>query len=810
MSGGFIRHHYFYTLMIQTRHAIQIFETLICVIYLSMAHTTAQSQTITQTVRGNVRDAVTQKALSMANVQLIGTAELQATSDEAGNFSLDATTGRYKIKISFTGYESYHDELLVVSGRQTVLNITLQQSNRVLETIEVQSTTVVDELPGLQSITIEKTMRMPANFFDPVRALTSYAGVVAVNDQANSIIVRGNSPNGLLWRLNGVDIVNPNHLANAGTFSDRPAASGGGVNILSSQMLDRTDFYGGAIPSTYGNVTAGVLDMKLREGNKVKDEYTMQASLIGIDLAAEGPFNKETKTSSYAANYRYSTVGLLGALGITFGDEEISFQDLSFATDFEFRNSASLSVFGFGGISRNRFDQKVETEWEEDKDRYSIDFDAVTYATGFNYSTPMSSGRLNIDAAYSSSTQDRSGKISPEVSPFENLLLSDDYESNNDILSVNLGYTVSTNSLGVMKVGVMGNYYTQDLYLDRKFGCVSCEEIETRVHVKDIFNTALFQPYINFQKKLSDAVSIEAGVRYLFQSYNEYSAVDPRISLSLTPRSTSGFNLSYSLLSQSQHPNTLLSRRCIDGDCLTPISNDHLEMTRSHHVDANYYQHLSDNLKIRTGVFYQSLFNVPVTLEPSSFSALNVMDEIVSGTLVNNGTGENYGVDVNLEKYFFSSSYMLVAGSYYESKYVGSDDIKRDTRFNGNYTFSAVYGKEWLKKSKMKTIGLNTRLLYLGGMRQSTINNFLSDESAETIYDDSDPFNRKLGDYFRVDLRLSFRKDKPTHTRTFAIDIQNLLNTQNEAYQYYDTFQDKVVMKYQLGIIPVIVYRIDF
>jgi hypothetical protein len=250
-------------------------------------------------------------------------------------------------------------------------------------------------------------------------------------------------------------------------------------------------------------------------------------------------------------------------------------------------------------------------------------------------------------------------------------------------------------------------------------------------------------------------------------------------------------NFTYALISQTQSPGLY-------------YVNEDLGFTRTHHADFNYFQHLSESMKLTVGAFYQSLFDVPVTTSPSEFSALNVMDEIIVTSLENAGTGTNYGVDITAEKYFFTSTYLLLSGSYYESKYKGSDDVERDTRFNGNYTFSGAYGKEWKKSAKARTIGLNSRLLYLGGLREP---NYATSAGPGLWYY---TFDTKLPDYFRIDLRFSIRKDKPTHTRTIAIDIQNLLNTQNESHHYYDTHQGKTVTKYQLGIIPVLVYRIDF
>jgi hypothetical protein len=151
---------------------------------------------------------------------------------------------------------------------------------------------------------------------------------------------------------------------------------------------------------------------------------------------------------------------------------------------------------------------------------------------------------------------------------------------------------------------------------------------------------------------------------------------------------------------------------------------------------------------------------------------------------------------------------LTVGGSVYESMFEINNQTY-DTRFNGNYTFNFLYGKEWTKLSKNRAIGLNGRALYLGGLREGVVNPETSEQNGSTLY--TTPFfDNKLPDYFRIDLRLSFRKNKPGYTRTFAIDIQNFTNQKNEGYHYYDLTQQKVVTKYQLGIIPVLVYRIDF
>ncbi len=759
----------------------------------------AQAQEITQTVKGRITDAVTGAAVEYAGVQIAGDDKTyEASTDESGMFQASVPPGRYKLVVSYSGYATSWHELLVIAGKEAVANIALSQAVRELQAVEVSGTTFENAVPGQRVLSIEKTLRIPANFFDPVRVATAYPGVMAANDQANSIIVRGNSPNGLLWRLNGLDIVNPNHLANAGTLSDIPTANGGGVNILSAQMLDRTDFYMGAFPANYGNALAGIVDMKLREGNKSKYEYTAQASLIGMDVAAEGPIGKNENTS-FLANYRYSTVGLLSLMGIDFGDEAITFQDLSFNIDSNLGNGGKLTFFGFGGNSRTKFAKKEPAEWKEDKDKYDIEYTSRNIALGLNYAVPIYRGKLFIGLAWSAGEQKRDAAISHEAEVTTAFLLSDRYQLNNRLFSGNVSYETFLGEKGTLEVGVMANNIDNSIYSSRVFGCLACSS-QTIQQVEGDNEGMLIQPFTNLAFNLSGHVRLDAGVRYLQYTFNNASSFEPRAGFNIKVSEKATVDASYSLVSQLQLPQVYAAEGNFD-----------LGFTKSHHFDLAYSHAFSDGFNVRSGVFYQSLFDVPVSIgTDATFSALNLLEGFAPGNLVNEGTGENYGVDVTVEKYFYTRNYFMAGGSYYESKYATLDGVSRNTRFNGNYTLTAVYGKEWVKAEKNRSIGLNTRLLYLGGLRQSSVNEAASQSQSETVYNNTDPFSEKLGDYFRIDVRLSFRKNKPGYTRTFAIDIQNLTSQENEAYRYYDFTQQRIVTKFQLGIIPVLVYRIDF
>ena len=332
-----------------------------------------------QTIRGKVIDFVSEQPIIGASITLLSLKKGTQT-DTDGSFLFGQTPiGRYQLQVSSVGYESQIiSELLLESGKEMVLEVRLHTtSNQLAEAVvRAPSANLSGAVTSIQNISTEQIFRYPGTYLDPARLATAYAGVANSNDQANGLVVRGNSPNGMQWRLEGVEIVNPNHLSNAGTFSDRITQNSGGVNILSAQLLGNMNFLTGAFPAEYGNALSGVMDMRLRQGNDKKHEFTAQAGLIGIDLAAEGPIGK--RGASYLVNYRYSFTGLLATMGVKFGGEDIRFQDLAFNFNFPTKKAGTFMLFGMGGLSSNIFEAtRDSSQWIVQKDGFDINFKRI-------------------------------------------------------------------------------------------------------------------------------------------------------------------------------------------------------------------------------------------------------------------------------------------------------------------------------------------------------------------------------------------------------------------------------------------------
>ena len=748
------------------------------------------AQDLGQTISGKVTNHISQKPLVGASVSVLRVEKIVAgaVTDSLGTFQIQhVAVGRYKLIVSFTGFSSVEDELLIISGRTNIVDVSLNESATVLKEVEVRSNSYPAEA-GVTTISIEKTMRVPANFFDPARMITSYPGVVTASDQSNSIIVKGYSPTGILWRLQGLDIVNPNHLANAGTFSDKPVANGGGVNILSAQLLDKTDFHSGSMPSSFGNALSGVMSMKLRTGNADKIHYTAQASLLGLDLAVEGPLNKNKRTT-FLANYRYSTLGLLSKAGIDFGDEKISFQDFSLHLNHQYVKGGNLSIFGFVGQSSNNFAAKPIDMWEEEKDRYTILYNGKTYAIGVvNSFKPIGKTAFSIGASVSGQQQDRTSQSMTVPQPH----IDSEVYSNDKLLFSSFFKAIrKINTTGTIEAGVMTNY------LDDKLLAKTITPLYFDIFNPNLRGTVsgvMLQPYVAWSQRVA-TFNINAGVRYAYFGYNKAASLQPRISIGHNIANGT-FTFSYSKVGQWQQSRTYLE-----------MGNANLGLTEADQFVLEYKHLFIHDIKLLTNIYYHQIHQAPLLQSIPAYSTLNQFDDFVPANLQSIGKGRNKGIELLLEKRFYSQLYFMIGGSVYDSKYA-VEGVYYNTRFNGRFTSSFLSGKEWQKKQK--AFGIHVRVLYLGGLREAPINAFVSDLVGSTQYNLIDGYSVRLPNYFRSDLRLSWRKNKPGFTRTVSLDIQNLTNQQNIAYHYYDTYWRQVKVKYQLGIIPVISYRIEF
>jgi Carboxypeptidase regulatory-like domain len=781
---------------------------LLNLLALSLCLTTALSA---QTLRGIIRNA--DNGAPIEGATLIAAQEpalnlrFEVQTGENGTFQIDnLRTGYYRCTISKEGAETLEvREVNIAAGKETVLELTLRISQQSLPNVTIVAAPVarrplqpLGEIP----LTREQTLRFPATFFDPARLAQAYAGVANTDDQANGLSIRGNSPNSLRWRLEGVDIVNPNHLPGAGTFTDRPAVSSGGVLLFSAQMLDNGSLLTGAFPVGYGDATGGVMDMYWRRGNAQHHEFTAQAGLLGLDLAAEGPLSKkEDNKHSYLVNYRYSTVGLLGQMGISFGGESIDFQDLSYKFSLGGRHGGQWSIFGVRGVSNNVFTRPDEATAY--KDLFNIKSNSITNIHGISYwknfgerswykASLVGSGQRNV--------RESSGPG-----------LSEDNTDREIRFGLSQTWSYSPNQTQQFKAGLLSqlqDYY----YYDR-----SSSELGGPLMLT-------FNPWIQWEWTTRNQRSqLQVGLQttlikffYIDDEKNTDINLEPRLNwqYKLAPKHTVA--LALGLYSQTQP--------------LWFYDYDYFDLMRAQHAGFQYKWQPNQSWQIKGELFWQYLTKIPM-LEPSPrfspqltnvFSLINFPEQGFLKSLrdrfpvdyVIDGVARNRGLELSAERSFDAGWFLLANFTGFNSQYQGRDGLWRSTRWNLRHIANLTGGKawEWDKNgTKSKTFGLNGRLSWMGGQRAMGINEQASEEASTTVFRLGEGFIYRYPDFLRLDLRVYWRRSIGNRRNsTFAMDFQNASIRRNMAYQYYDPFTNRVETKYQLGLIPNLSWRLEF
>lgn len=765
---------------------------------------TAMAQNPAGLIRGTVTDQVSGLPLAGATVSLVNENKSVVT-DSTGQFRFSNLPLRlYKISISYSGYNPLQLEAVSVqSGKELVLNLAMETAIHTEAEVRVKARSrrnkPVNEmsLVSARAFTVEETQKYAAAVNDPLRMATAFPGVVSADDGMNQIIIRGNSPTGLLWRMEGMDIPNPNHFSNAG-------ATGGGISILSAQLLANSDFVTGAFAPEYGNALSGVFDLKLRKGNNEKNEYTAQAGVLGLNLAAEGPFSKNYK-GSYLVNYRYSTLNLLNKVGILPDESSTNFQDLSYHLYLPAGKAGNFTVFGFAGLSKDRDQVEADSlSWKERSDRLQSEFVANTGYTAITHQLSLNNrARLESGIGYSIT---RNG-YDEDIMDYEYTLqksFRDRYLTRKLNFRTALHYRIHPKwqlQAGLQATRISMNYY-QLMAEHEGF------PLEERINSRE--QTYTQQAFAQMKARLSQRITLTGGMHYLRLSLNGTNAIDPRLALSWQLNDRSALSFAYGLHSQMQSLGVYFAK-ADDGQGGMEQVNHDLDFTRSHHYVASYQYRLNTAWLLKAEAYYQHLFQVPVgTKAGSRFSTLNILDDFVSVPLANKGKGRNYGLELSAERYLRNQFYFLFSQSLYQSKYAAQDGVERNTRFNGNYISTLVMGRDFESYRGTRKWGVNLKTVLAGGQRTTPIDHAASQAAGYTVFDEDRSYSQQNPAYFRTDLRLSIQWNRARHSSTLSLDIQNITNRLNVYAQWYDSDKGEVVTHYQSGLIPILNWKIEF
>lgn len=786
---------------------MQKFAACLCFL-LIFTHSAFAQELPTQTIRGTVLDKDSKSPLVGVTVFISTLNPPKSTAtDENGEYKLEnVPVGRHTVQAEYMGYSGFMSENVILgSAKELILAIELTENAFTTKEVVVTDT-VKQQMRTLNEMTVvsgrsfsaEETQRYAGAINDPSRMAMGFAGVRPNQDNNSDIVVRGNSPVGVLWRLEGIDIPNPNHFA-------RPGSSGGGISIFSAALLANSDFSTGAFAPEYGNAFASVFDMRFRKGNNEKREFTLKAGIIGLDFSTEGYFKKGG--ASYLVNYRYSTLGILNKLGVHLVGERVNntFQDLSFNLAFPSANKKHLLTwFGMGGLSGELTRAVSDTnDWKQYSDYLKTDFITNMGATGFTHTyTVNTKGYIKTAAALMSSKVIVRDDTLNRAKNASNVL---DELFTEGRLTLTSAYNHKFSPRLTLKTGVFLNhlFFT---YLQTEYNR-NTRNRDTIVNGGG--STQMLQGYAQVKGKITKWLSVVGGVHSLFLVLNKTYTVEPRLAFQAQLGKGHSLSLGYGLHGRILPLGSYFTT-VINSNREANFVNTNLRPIMAHHLVLGYDWYAPKGWHMRGEAYYQSLYNVPVGLsQGGNFWLLNERLGYAKEKLYSTGKGLNYGLDITLEKFFSKQFFVLISGSYYRSTATGINGNTFSTRYDGLYNTSYMGGKEFTFK-KGGTLQLGLRGTYSGGLRYTPADSALSRQNQALVLDNTQPYRLQVPAYFRIDGRIAYRKNLKKFNYTIALDVQNATAYKNVRNQIYDYIAGQLVYSYQSGLVPVLSFQIDF
>ncbi|MDQ1266064.1 MAG: hypothetical protein QG635_1216, partial [Bacteroidota bacterium] len=767
----------------------------------------AYSQEPSQSVRGVVTDDNLNKPVIGATVKVIsGDTVKGAYTDAQGAFKIkNVPVGRYDVIVSSVGFKKkILNNVLVISGKETFLTVQITEDVVVTKAVIISAEKDIYQAnndiieSSYSKLRPETINRYAGSRSDPARMAATTAGAAGDNNQRNDIIVRGNSPLGALWRLEGVEIPNPNHFTVAGT--------GGGVfAIINNNYLANCDFITGAFPAEYGNKTAAVFDVYMRNGNNEVHEKTFQLGLNGLELGVEGPISKENR-SSYLAGARFVSLQPLNWLGFDLSANVVpEYADFTYKLNFPTTFVGSISFWGIGGYNKASVLKSEDVDWSVYSRVEDENIESGMFAAGIDnihFFGDNTFGKLILSSSGSKILtfndyvfRDKSKTRSENFNSFDG----------QHILSYTVSHKIDRKNF--LKIGAIYKY----MYFDNYFE----EFIDALGHlvpkIKDKGSASMIQAFGHYQHRFTDDFDLNFGVYYQNFFLNNSSAIEPRASLSLKLTDNQKITLAYGAHSQTQ-PLIYYFQVFPDsaGNLRQPGLN--LGLTRSHHFVLGYQNIFWDDFRFKADAYYQYLFDIPTGYAKGNqtYSYANLGAEFafnLEDSVANIGEGRNYGIEFTLEKSFKNSYYFLLTLSLFKSQYMDGGGTWRSTAFDLGYVSNILGGYEFkLDNINQYTLSVDLKVSYIGGRRYIP---FITID--DNVYRDNyHAFESKLKDYFQTDLKLTLNINLENTTHNIFLAVDNLFNTENQIKATWSDENHKVIFEKQLGLLPYFGYRINF
>ncbi len=720
-----------------------------------------------QRVEGKIIDGVSGETLPFGTIRIKNKEKkivLESASDRYGLYNINLSSGFYYLHVSYLGYESFLDSLVITESKIYTKDITLQPAEIQFASPVIRANMV--EQTGSIPINKNNFLKLSGSFNDPSRLLIKYPSITATNDQNNAITLKGMPPGMASWFVNGASIVNPNHLNNAGTFTDQSSANGGGVNMISGNSVGAFEFIPTPLTGDYFNVGSGAMDFDL----DIESGGSFSLGLLGTEFR----YGYATETLRAGINYRYSTLGILSALGVPLGDEVINFQDVHARVEKRI-NTVRLGLDIIAGTNSN-IHESLGEESVFFKDALFIGLRANQQVASFTCNVLEKNWTLHNTINFSRRASQREVRADQSIVPF--IIDSLEHVQENRLsMSNRFSYYMNNQlSVSINNISEMGNlnYRGRNANYRRGMGLFQINKSLGQWKIEGAIGLSFFSHKNEIQETRSSRLGSEQ--RFLISYVRNKNRWNGQVSRGLV---------------------TVLPEFMVIGTNIVPMNTIHLS---SHYVrDGNWG-------KMKIGGFHHRFQRVIVSEEGrvSYFNRFDLIEnEVLSGQYSSDGSAHITGALLEYQKDIHS--FQVVANSsFYDLKI--AERIEGDYNFNYTYSLNASHAQ----KIKNNILLLSASIIGRGANREFDIDEQQSSINQTTVYNRE--IRRALNPYSRVDFKATYTWGNPSSRLEYlvSLDIQNVLNKRNDSFSFYDPLAEEVFVAQQLGLIPVLTFQVSF
>lgn len=743
-------------------------------------------------IRGEVRDAETGMSLAGANV-IVRSAESGdrsnstengdvrgAAADGEGRFLIEGLpAGGYSIRITFIGYEPRTiTDVIVRPGRITSIEAALNSSTYSAEEVEVTAgyfTAVKAEDVSVAAFSGEEIRRSPGSAGDVSRIMMVLPSVAKVNDQSNSLIVRGGSPLENAFFIDGIEVPNINHFPSQGS-------SGGPLGLIPVDLIRDVTFSAGGFPARYGDRLSSVMDISFRDGDREGILGQADLNFTGFGGLLEGPMGEN---GSWILSARRSYLDLLVS-AIDMGTSVApKYGDAAMKLAYDLSPAHRLSLLGLWSDDHNNPD--AETAAENDMQYYGEQ-------NIYNYTGGMSWRALWNEKTFSTTSLSYTGMIFDEqflkTGSGVPLLLNDSRESWVQLRSETRWKIASTLSLEAGgDVKALSNRY------DNRYGAVPDElgnpqpeflfQRDASATQSGLFATALLTPF--------EGVTVSAGLRAQHTQWNDRVALQPRATLAFQLSELTSVSVAGGLYTQAL-PLLLLAQ---------DEANRALENPRALHGVLSFSQLLSESTRLTLEGYVKEYDRFPIDADQPGLFLIDEMNYrygffMPHGKLSSTGKASSRGVELTLQKKLAQDFYGIASASYSASRYTDAAGVERSRVYDNRLLFSIEGGykpsAEW---------EFSLRWIYAGGAPYTPMDVEASLAARQEVLDASRINAERHPDYHSMNVRVDRRFHFDRSALVIYISVWNAYNRKNVAGYIWDDANQRVKTLYQWGLLPI-------